>query len=500
MSNQPEDQSGFSSAGRTLNDENEITLLSVGVDIGSSTSHIVFSKIVMEQYGNRYFVSKREVLFESNILLTPYAGGITIDADILNNFLEEQYRLADITPSDIDTGALILTGVAVRRRNARAIADLFAEHAGKFVVVSAGDALETSLVAYGSGAVARSKNESKEIMNVDIGGGTTKIAVCKDGEIADMAVIDVGARTICVDENNEVVRIEPSAEKFASELGITLELGHDLSSEDMERFADCMVERLFQTIGGSEMDEMTPVYLRLPQFKRNKRPDLISFSGGVSEYIYGNETRTFGDLGPLLASRIKQRVQDWGPEIVHPVEGIRATVVGASQYTIQVSGNTIFVSPDDVLPQRNIPVIAPSLPLDFDELDIDAISVSVRDALARMELENSDVPVALCFRWKRSATYARLGNFCKGVISGMTPLLDRGLPLVLVNDCDVGGLIGLHCHSDIKLENPIVSIDGIVLSDFDFIDIGAIFESSGAVPVVIKSLVFPENVNITGNN
>ncbi|NNE37954.1 MAG: ethanolamine utilization protein EutA, partial [Gammaproteobacteria bacterium] len=116
------DSSVFSNIGRTLNDEAEIELLSVGVDIGSSTSHIVFSRIVMEQFGNRYFVSKREVLFESGFLLTPYAEGITIDADILGNFLEEQYRLAEITPEDIDTGALILTGVAVRRRNARAIA------------------------------------------------------------------------------------------------------------------------------------------------------------------------------------------------------------------------------------------------------------------------------------------------------------------------------------------------------------------------------------------
>jgi ethanolamine utilization protein EutA len=108
------------------------------------------------------------------------------------------------------------------------------------------------------------------------------------------------------------------------------------------------------------------------------------------------------------------------------------------------------------------------------------------------KLENSEEPVAVCFKWKRSASYARLDAFCRGIINGMAALLDRGLPLILVNDCDVGGLIGLHCHSEINLSNPVVSIDGIVLSEFDFIDIGALLESSGAVPVVIKSLVFPE--------
>jgi ethanolamine utilization protein EutA len=486
------DTSVFSNVGRTLNDEAEIELLSVGVDIGSSTSHIVFSKIVMEQYGNRYFVSKREVLFESGILLTPYAEGITIDADILGNFLEEQYQLAEITPADIDTGALILTGVAVRRRNARAIAELFAEHAGKFVVVSAGDALETTLVAYGSGAVARSSEEDRLIMNVDIGGGTTKVALCEKGELVDMAVIDVGARTICIDKNGNVERIEPSAERYAEELEIGLVQGKPLSQEDMQKFADRMVKKLFQVMGGEEYDDYTSLYLRLPPLKRTKKPDVISFSGGVSEYFYGHENRNFGDMGPLLAAGIKKLVEHWGPEIVPPVEGIRATVVGASQYTVQVSGNTIYVSPEDILPQRNIPVIAPAMPLDKDELDSNEIAASIHESLARMELTDSDLAVAVCFKWQRSATYMRLDTFCKGVIQGMQALLNKGLPLVLVNNADVGGLIGLHLHQDIQLKNPVVSIDGIALNEFDFIDIGALFEASGTVPVVIKSLVFPE--------
>ncbi len=487
------DTSVFSNVGRTLNDEAEIELLSVGVDIGSSTSHIVFSKIVMQQFGNRYFVSKREVLFESGILLTPYAEGITIDADILGNFLEEQYRLAEITPADIDTGALILTGVAVRRRNARAIAELFAEHAGKFVVVSAGDALETTLVAYGSGAVARSAEEDKLIMNVDIGGGTTKVAICEKGELVDMAVIDVGARVLCLDQNGNVERIEPSAERYAEELELDLELGKPLSEKTMQTFADCMVMKLFQVMGGAEYDDYTSLYLRLPPLKRSKKPDIISFSGGVSEYFYGHEQRNFGDLGPFLAAGIKQQVEQWGPQIIPPVEGIRATVVGASQYTVQVSGNTIYVSPKDTLPQRNIPVIAPSIPLDKDELESDEIAASIQESLARMELMESEIAVAVCFKWQRSATYRRLDTFCKGVIDGMQPILDKGLPLVLVNNADVGGLIGLHLHEEIKLSNPVVSIDGIVLNEFDFIDIGALFEASGTVPVVIKSLVFPEN-------
>jgi ethanolamine utilization protein EutA len=119
------------------------------------------------------------------------------------------------------------------------------------------------------------------------------------------------------------------------------------------------------------------------------------------------------------------------------------------------------------------------------------MAAAIGAALRRMDLHTGERPVALCYRWDGSATYARLDAFCKGVVAGLAPLLDQGLPLVLVGDGDIGGLVGLHGHSELHLPNPIVSIDGIVLHEFDFIDIGALMDTSGAVPVVIKSLVFP---------
>ena len=162
----------FSSTGRTLAEEDEICLLTVGVDIGSSTSHLVFSRLVLERLDARYVVSERETFYQSDILLTPYADQDEIDAEALGAFIERQYQDAKVDPDEIDTGALILTGVAVRRRNARRIAELFASQAGKLVAVSAGDSLESVLAAYGSGAVARSIRDCATVMNVDVGGGT----------------------------------------------------------------------------------------------------------------------------------------------------------------------------------------------------------------------------------------------------------------------------------------------------------------------------------------
>jgi ethanolamine utilization protein EutA len=481
----------FSGTGRSLEVEDEIRLSSVGVDIGSSTSHFVWSHLTLERLDNRYVVSERKVLHESEVLLTPYADDVTIDAAALGRFIEEQYRLAGIKPEAVDTGALILTGVAVRRSNARAIGELFAAQAGKFVSVSAGDALEATLSAYGSGAVARSIRESARVMNVDVGGGTSKIAVCESGEIVELTALDIGARIVSFAPDGRVARIEEAARRFAAESGLALEIGSPFDPEGLGRMIGRMADRLFEAMSRESLDARTAALLRLPPLRNEREPDVLTFSGGVSEYLYGREGRGFGDLGLPLALAVLARVKDWGARLERPDEGLRATVIGASQYTVQVSGGTIFVEPQSVLPLRNVPVIAPELPLAEDTVDPERIAGAVRSALARLDLGSGERPVALCYRWRESASFARLDGFCRGVVSGLGTLLGRGLPLVLVGEGDIGGLVGIHCIEHLRLSNPVVSIDGIALKEFDFVDIGELIPASGAVPVVIKSLVFP---------
>src|SRR3979409_924780 len=203
----------FSSKGRTLEGEDEIVILPFGVDIGSSTSHLVFSRIVLERLDSRYVVTTRETFYQSDILLTPYSAEETIDAQALGAFIERQYKDAKVDPDEIDTGALILTGVAVRRRNARKIGELFAAQAGKMVAVSAGDNLETVMAAYGSGAVARSIRDRTTVMNVDVGGGTSKISICADGKVVDLTAVDVGARLVCIDAARRIVRVEDAGRR-----------------------------------------------------------------------------------------------------------------------------------------------------------------------------------------------------------------------------------------------------------------------------------------------
>ena len=481
----------FSSVRRSLEVEDEIVLVSVGVDIGSSTSHLVFSRLLLERSDTRYLVSEREILFESEVLLTPYAGDLTIDAVALGAFIDQQYHLAQVDPAAIDTGAIILTGVAVRRANARAIADLFASQAGKFVSVSAGDALEATLAAFGSGAAARSIRESARVMNVDIGGGTSKIAVCEGGSCVEMTAIDVGARILSFDDHGRVARIEEAGRRFASEAGVSLSLGDRPDDGVIDRIAERMADRLFDAMTSASPVAATVALMRLDALTNARPPDVLIFSGGVSEYIYARQRGEFGDLGPRLAKAILARTSVWGPRLETPDQGIRATVVGASQYTIQVSGSTIFVRPMTVLPLRNVPVITPDLPMSGENLDGGAITDAVRKSLRRLDLHDGEQAVALCYRWQGSATFARLDTMVRGVTAGLSAILERGWPMILVGDGDVGGLVGIHASEEARLTNPIVSIDGIALNEFDFVDIGAMLELSGAVPVVIKSLVFP---------
>lgn len=469
--------------------EDVLRLLSVGVDIGSSTSHLVFSRLHLARQGTRYVVTHREVIARSGVSLTPYAGTTTIDGDALGRFVNDAYRAAGLRRQDIDTGALILTGAALRRENARAIAELFAHDAGRFVSVSAGDELEAILAARGSGAVALSAGRSESILHVDIGGGTSKFAVCADGAVTSVAATDVGARLIALDGDGRIVRLEQAGRRLAQHAGVLAELGRQPSPEELRTIGRYMAKRLLRVMEGDPLDEIDRELLRTAPLARPEHIDAVTFSGGVSEFLYGRETSSFGDLGPMLADELRSLLAEAGVRVLGLENGIRATVVGASQYTVQLSGSTILVDPPSVLPLRNVPVLAPALPLD-DGMAATAIAESVRGDVGRLHLEAVEGPVALAVRWRGSASYARIDAFCRGVVAGMEPVLRDGRPLVLLFDSDVGGVFGLHLREEVGLPNAVIAADSLQVDAFDYVDIGELVESSGAVPVVIKSLVF----------
>ncbi|MHA1952749.1 MAG: ethanolamine ammonia-lyase reactivating factor EutA, partial [Candidatus Heimdallarchaeaceae archaeon] len=195
-----------------MNNEHVLSLISAGIDVGTTTSHLIFSKLKLEKVftpkGVKFEVTEREILFKGNIILTPLLDGQVIDYLKLVEFLKQEYQIAKISIEDIDTGAVIITGESAKKENAEELVKALAHKAGKFVCAAAGPNFESVIAAMGSGAVNYSKNEMKTVMNVDIGGGTSNIAIVKDGEIVDAACVNVGGRLLAFDQENKIVRIE----------------------------------------------------------------------------------------------------------------------------------------------------------------------------------------------------------------------------------------------------------------------------------------------------
>src|SRR5581483_11882688 len=474
---------------------NRITLTSVGIDVGSSTSHLMFSRLVLERQGialsSRFKVVERGITFRSPILLTPYVDETTIDTEELERFIQGVYKDAQMTVDDVETGATIFTGEAAKKSNAEAISALFAEHAGKFVCAVAGPNLEAVMAAYGSGACARSARrdgQSHTVMNIDMGGGTAKLAICRDGEVLETAAINVGARLVAMDEKGLVSRIELAGQIIADELGIPLVVGAPLSPEHQKAMAELLAECLYNVAERRPLGRLANRLMITGPLTYTGPIDSVSFSGGVSEYVYGNEPRNFGDLGILLGKAVADRVVRLGVPMDTSEQMIRATVIGAGQYTLQVSGSTIYITRPELLPHRNLQVVAPVMP--DGTYTLETAKQAIAQAMQRLDIEEGERPVALSFRWRMEPSYDRVKTLAQAIAESMTKTIAAKIPLTLVFDTDIGGAVGSLLTRELLPDADIVSIDEVTLGDLDFIDLGEELEDVHAVPVVVKSLVF----------
>jgi ethanolamine utilization protein EutA len=475
-----------------------VELMTVGIDIGSSTSHLMFARVHLQRLSaalsSRFVVVERKILWQSPILLTPYRQDYTIDVDELAGFIGGCYAYAGIAREEIDSGAVILTGEALKRRNARAIADLFSEEAGKFVCASAGHHMECQMAAHGSGAIALSRGHNATLLNVDIGGGTTKFALVEAGRIVATSAMAVGGRLIVEDETKHLTRIEEPAQQLAEALGIRLALGANMNAQDRKHIAARMARLITSMIDlrqGGELARRLLVTDGWPAELANRRIDAMTFSGGVAEYLYKRETRHFGDLGYDLAEELRHALghrRDL-PPVWDPGQGIRATVIGAAQFSVQISGNTILIADPGKLPLQNLPVLACGFTLG-EEIAPAAVAADVRAALTRADLVEGETPVALSFPWRGEPSHLRLHAVAAGICEALPRTLQEELPVVLLVDGDVGRSLGRIIRHEIAPRADIIAIDGVQLKEFDYVDIGSIIEPTNVVPVIIKSLLF----------
>jgi ethanolamine utilization protein EutA len=475
-----------------------VELTTVGIDIGSSTSHLMFARVHLQRLSaalsSRFVVVGRKIVWQSPILLTPYRSDYTIDVDELAGFLGGCYAYAGIEAEQVDSGAVILTGEALKRRNARAIADLFSEQAGKFVCASAGHHMECQMAAHGSGAIALSRGHNSALLNVDIGGGTTKLALIEQGRILATCAIAVGGRLIVEDEGTALTRVEPPAQEIANEAGVELRLGQPLDALGRRRIAARMARMI---VGLIDLREPGALARRLlvtepwPAGLANRRIDALTFSGGVAEYLYKRETRRFGDLGFDLAEALRHMLAHRRdlPPVWDPGQGIRATVIGAAQFSVQISGNTILIADPDKLPLQNLPVLACDL-TPAEHVSCESVARAVRAALARSDCVEGESPIALAFAWRGEPSHDRLHGVAAGICDALPRTLAQRMPLVLMVDGDVGKSLGRIILHEIEPHADVIAIDGVQLRQFDYVDIGRIIEITNVVPIIIKSLLF----------
>src|SRR5215218_7046208 len=228
--------------------QDHVTLVSVGIDIGSAGTQVIFSRINLRRYGedltSRYYVVSRETLYQSPVALTPYSSEERIDDAGLGKIIDDAYAGAGLHPDQIDTGAVILTGEALRRENAEGIAKILSEQGGEFVCATAGHHMESMLAAYGSGASRVSNAENKRILNIDIGGGTTKLALVEKGHVIATAAFHVGGRLQVVDEKGQIVRLDPAGRHHARQAGFEWNKGDFIDPNLLEKVADTMAGEL----------------------------------------------------------------------------------------------------------------------------------------------------------------------------------------------------------------------------------------------------------------
>jgi ethanolamine utilization protein EutA len=469
----------------------QIRLCSVGIDIGSATSHLTIAELTLRRLGKahsgRYVTTSRKVLYESPILFTPYGLDNLIDAAVLADFVRESFAAAGLAADDVDAGAVILTGEALRRENARAIASLFEDQAGRFVCATAGDLFEATMAAHGSGAVELSRHERTRVLNIDIGGGTTKLSVSDRATIESRAVIHVGSRLLAVDADNRVERLEPAARLVIHDLGLEVDVGDRIDAEVRNRISERMLDCINRFLGLAPMDALAKE-LSITSPLNPSQVDRVVFSSGVSEYIYRRENRDFGDLAIDIAAGVQRRLNDasWPWRLHHVSTGIRATVSGVSQYSVQVSGDTIALAGAERLPWRNLRLVH----IDARHADPAEIARQMLQHDSEFGLASLQGGRAWFVQVSEDRRYETLERVARGISTGLARTAIANGPQAFLFDVDIANSIGHILLEEMGVAGDIAILDCIGNPDVDFVDIGQVIEPNNVVPVIVKTLVF----------
>ena len=473
-------------------------ILSVGIDVGTSTTQVVFSKLQMDNAGGYFSVPRvaivdKEVVYKSEVYMTPLKTDVLIDTDALRNIVAAEFRKAGYRPEDTDSGAVIITGESARKENSDAVLKSLSDFAGDFVVSAAGPDMESLIAGKGSGAWQYSMDHHCRVANLDIGGGTTNVVLFEDGETAARGCLDIGGRLICMNPQGIITKVSPAAAVMAQAAGVSVHIGDRGDEKALSAVTRQMAAALnaYLGVGTKDIDAILR-QIKTPgssDFPVPEKVQAVFFSGGVADLIYHEsaDTWAYGDIGVLLGRAIRESRLFTDFQKMEPGETIRATVVGAGTYTTTISGSTITYS-DDIFPLKNIPVIK----LD-EELQEACFAGETEPVIRRIQWvlgQNDEEHFILAMPGKRNPGYMEMKRAAASIRQIMDRVQPPGEPILLVIESDIAKAMGQMIRQQPDLKRQVVAIDSIHVEDGEYVDMGKPMMNGMVIPVVVKTLIF----------
>jgi ethanolamine utilization protein EutA len=470
-------------------------LLSVGVDVGTTTTQVIFSRLNLQDVSRagqipRINITDRKVIYQSPIVFTPLVDSETIDADKLNQIVRGEYVNAGVDPSQVETGAVIITGETAKKKNADEILRALSGLAGEFVVSVAGPNVESLIAGKGAGAAEYSQTNYAIVTNVDIGGGSANSATFRAGDLIGAAAMNYGGRILEIEHASGRIRhIAEPAKHILNDIGLSLNVGDTPSLEDLRRFTDRMADMTLELIEGTASPLAQKIYLT-PPVGASGKGSVLMFSGGIGHYYYNprpinslSDVTIHGDVGPLLAESLRKHVVLGSYTIVPPAETVRATVLGASTQTVTLSGSTIWAE-REILPLKNVPVIRPTL----SSLEPASVARSVSEAVIRWDVNLATDPFAVALELDGALDYESLTQLANG-LKEFSNTMPGDRPLIVIIERDYAQALG-QTVKGLAPSRALLVIDQVGLSEGDYIDIGTPLMDGRVVPLSVKTLIF----------
>ena len=473
-------------------------ILSVGIDVGTSTTQVVFSKLQMDNAGGYFSVPRvaivdKEVVYKSEVYMTPLKTDVLIDTDALRDIVAAEFRKAGYRPEDTDSGAVIITGESARKENSDAVLKSLSDFAGDFVVSAAGPDMESLIAGKGSGAWQYSMDHHCRVANLDIGGGTTNVVLFEDGETLARGCLDIGGRLICMNPQGIITKVSPAAAVMAQAAGVSVSVGDRCDELKLTAVTRQMAATLnaYLGVGTKDIDAILR-QIKTPgssDFPMPEKVQAVFFSGGVADLIYHEsaDTWAYGDIGVLLGRAIRESRLFTDFQKMEPGETIRATVVGAGTYTTTISGSTITYS-DDIFPLKNIPVIK----LD-EELQEACFAGETEPVIRRIQWvlgQNDEEHFILAMPGKRNPGYTEMKRAAASIRQIMDMVQPPREPILLVIESDIAKAMGQMIRQQPDLKRQVVAIDSIHVEDGEYVDMGKPMMNGMVIPVVVKTLIF----------